>query len=1078
MQRALRIAGSFVIVLVAYWAYALVAVPLIEPPADPRRYPEGTQPVSEAERAAAQGRIEAGIAELEGVFPPGAWELSSPKILQSDQIKLLMQDYRNLGGGRVEIRPCTIIFTPDGPADDETQRKRRAVILEAPEGALLKFDRPLNLRQMKIGRLEGGQLRGRITIRSRGSLPGPADDLLIVTRDVELTEQNIITPHAVDFRYGPHYGRGSQMRIQLPSGDQAPGGNRGQPSIAGIDSFELRRIERLHLELGEVTLGPDKRPVALGVRPDATAQPPRSVADAPGQATAPGKPSTEPASPLPVEITCQGRFRFDAIQKVATFEDQVDVLRLHPTGPSDQLNCEKLSVFFADPAQPTPDGPGDAHGAAKKQPAGSLNLRPQRIEAQGVPVVVHAPSENVHARGERLEYDLQTGRIVLDGTQEVMLQREPNEIHARSLQYQPGEPGQLGQTLAQGPGWLRGQMDRRPQQQLEARWNDRLQVRPHEGNQVISLSGGAGVKFRGIDQLDAGEIHLWLLPSQPQHPDDKSSLRPDRMLARNDVRISSPGLSGTVDQLEVWFEPAASGESGRGTGEGGSGRADGGIKSPIPNPQSPIPNPQSPIPNPQSPIPNPKSQIPNAQPNSPPAARQQHFQIAARLLRARMSLQKDGRAVPSELTLEDGVEFVETQTKLPDERPVLVRGDRLHLLDADKPYAAVTVNGRPAHFQGRGLVLSGPNINLNRGTNRLWIDAAGRMDLVMDRDLEGRPLRSPGLLQICWQKDMTFDGRTARFEEAVTATAPHQYLQTETLEVQFRQPIDFSGDQIQQQPAVERLVCRGGVFMESSSFDEKDPTKQISHERMQVPDLEINRTSGALTAGGPGWLSSVRPRSDDPLSARTGGLPRAAAGNHQSSIINHQSSIQHYQLIGLHVRFQGSITGNVLKPRQEMTFHDGVQAAYAPVDSWAATLDVNDPESLGDEGVVMQCDRLSVHEMDEGPGSRGQGAAASSSIINHQSSIELVADGNTKVDGNAFNARCIRMTYAKSKDLLILEGDGRSDAQLFTQQQVGGPTKEFTARKIFYSPKTGRFYADGARSLQWDQLPTGDPAKR
>ena len=37
MPRVLRIAVSFAIVLVAYWAYALVAVPLIEPQADPHR---------------------------------------------------------------------------------------------------------------------------------------------------------------------------------------------------------------------------------------------------------------------------------------------------------------------------------------------------------------------------------------------------------------------------------------------------------------------------------------------------------------------------------------------------------------------------------------------------------------------------------------------------------------------------------------------------------------------------------------------------------------------------------------------------------------------------------------------------------------------------------------------------------------------------------------------------------------------------------------------------------------------------------------------------------------------------------
>ena len=35
MQRVIRIAGSFAIVVIAYWAYALLAVPWIEPPVDP-----------------------------------------------------------------------------------------------------------------------------------------------------------------------------------------------------------------------------------------------------------------------------------------------------------------------------------------------------------------------------------------------------------------------------------------------------------------------------------------------------------------------------------------------------------------------------------------------------------------------------------------------------------------------------------------------------------------------------------------------------------------------------------------------------------------------------------------------------------------------------------------------------------------------------------------------------------------------------------------------------------------------------------------------------------------------------------
>ena len=35
MPRVTRIAGSFAIVVIVYWAYALLAVPWIEPPVDP-----------------------------------------------------------------------------------------------------------------------------------------------------------------------------------------------------------------------------------------------------------------------------------------------------------------------------------------------------------------------------------------------------------------------------------------------------------------------------------------------------------------------------------------------------------------------------------------------------------------------------------------------------------------------------------------------------------------------------------------------------------------------------------------------------------------------------------------------------------------------------------------------------------------------------------------------------------------------------------------------------------------------------------------------------------------------------------
>ena len=142
MAHILRIGGSFAIVLVSYWAYALVAVPLIEPPADPHRSDSGS---ATGPGQWSQGTFQRWREELEGLFPPGSWELENPKILESDQVKLLLQDYRIIGDGRkVKIFPCTVIFTPDGATAPAEQRKRRAVILEAPQGALLQFDQPFD----------------------------------------------------------------------------------------------------------------------------------------------------------------------------------------------------------------------------------------------------------------------------------------------------------------------------------------------------------------------------------------------------------------------------------------------------------------------------------------------------------------------------------------------------------------------------------------------------------------------------------------------------------------------------------------------------------------------------------------------------------------------------------------------------------------------------------------------------------------------------------------------------------------------------------------------------------------------
>ena len=94
--------------------------------------------------------------------------------------------------------------------------------------------------------------------------------------------------------------------------------------------------------------------------------------------------------------------------------------------------------------------------------------------------------------------------------------------------------------------------------------------------------------------------------------------------------------------------------------------------------------------------------------------------------------------------------------------------------------------------------------------------------------------------------------------------------------------------------------------------------------------------------------------------------------------------------------------------------------------------------------------------------------------VGDRRSIELEALGNAVIEGTTFTARGNRITYTEAKDLLILEGDGRNNAELFRQLQPGAPTDKQVAQKILYWPKTKRLNVIGVQSLQFGQPPNNN----
>jgi len=133
--------------------------------------------------------------------------------------------------------------------------------------------------------------------------------------------------------------------------------------------------------------------------------------------------------------------------------------------------------------------------------------------------------------------------------------------------------------------------------------------------------------------------------------------------------------------------------------------------------------------------------------------------------------------------------------------------------------------------------------------------------------------------------------------------------------------------------------------------------------------------------------------------------------------------------------------------------HEQVRSVYGKVDRWDATINPDVVDQPDAEVVLLNSDMLQVAQV----GRQASGQAA----------VELQALGNALVEGNAFTARAHRISYAQEKDLLVMEGDGRSDAELFRQANASGQNGRAAARKMLYWPKTGRLDVDTFSSLDF-----------
>ena len=1000
LGRTLRV---FLVVLAAAGLYRLAVVPWVEPR---MRDALPVTELSPEQAAAIRARADRRLAALGEVFPPGSWERDDPIMLESRQMRLLFKQYHTLPDGRVNLVPCTLVVLPDrNRAEKGGAEQGRTIVLRAPQGAVLEFDEPIDLRQGRLAKLVGGSLRGQVTIRGTPSTPTAEDDIEIVTRDVELAELEVRTNEAVQFRYGRSTGSGRGMIAALLP---RAGASEHGPNIGGVDTIRLDRDVQLRLE-----------GFSAGIIPGQSADPPVAAA--------------EPQASPPVLVSCAGPLCVNVAASVITLEDRVEVVRDLPGGGRDDLVCDLLAIVLGKDGQ----GGGRIRGS----------VEPVEVQARGRPVVARSTAAGLEARGARLGYEIATRRILLDGEEPVSLVARGTQMEAASIDYSPGPPGDPGSLMAVGPGWLRTQSE--GSLPGEARWAKWLRMRPDGSGHVASLAGDAEVAVEGQGRMHAAELHLWLdvvgrdtAPTQPRNAIgvDLAGIKPSRMLARGGVEIDSEQIAARTDRMELWFKHVA----------------------PPPAPVVAAPRPTA-APAPAQPA-----------PPSPPAEQTRGRLVATgSLVRGLITLSPRGNDV-EEMSMEGDVRIIEEDRAVaagaPAEKGIEIHGEQVQLSRATRFDARAVVSGRPARITGRGVDLEGPLVEFDRGRNRMTVDGAGRLRLPMSGGMNGLEALAvssatapaaappagnaqPGALDVTWQGRMDFDGLTARFVDRVATRSGATSLTAGSLDVILAQPIQF-GSQGQPRPSqraeVARIACGSGVRIDSQSVAE-DGSK--STEQLFIRDLVLDRATGGFTGTGPGRLTSTR-FGQAPAMA----MPAAGGGPAAAPAV---AAARPDELTYLGVDFQRGMRGNI--NQRVMEFHQRVEAIWGPIARWGDSLDAHAPGGLPPRAVTIASDVLSVGQSPPAPGQR-------------RTSIELAAAGNILVEGESFTARSARLAWSEAKDLLVFEGDGRSDAQLFRQLKAGAPTSSASAGKILYWRGLNRVDVEDARFLDFDQISGGGAA--
>ncbi|HEX3601962.1 MAG TPA: hypothetical protein VHU84_17545 [Lacipirellulaceae bacterium] len=1074
-RRILRSTIVLGTLIVAYQAYAILAVPLMEPSLEMKE----NQRLSAEDMDKANHTVSKYQRLLAAYFPRTHWsQTAPPKVIANgtEQAMLVFDDYtRSPGTGKnadgspttlVDIKQIAFLIFPTSP--HEGAAPRDAIILEGSQGAHLEFDefRP---EVGKIGQIIRGEFPGPIVIHSDMKDPGPEDDLLIEVSDLAMNTKLLYTskPNTpVRFRMGQNIGGGTDLEIRFLADEHVKPGDTGL-KIAGIDTLEIRRDVKMRLQMDAGKMFPS------GNKNDA-----KSAKDKLGQAepvtpsiqvtdaSAVKPPSAAVAKP-PVDISCTGPFTFDAVRYVASYDQDVQVLQTNPNGPSDQLVCSRLDVHFAPKPQLETAPQQTMSDPGKRQQHDLGRLQAVAIVAEGHPVVMTSPARNAQASGERIQIAIPDQRVRISGGNDTMLVEGTNVLKAPIIDYQQPaaeEATAVGRFRATGPGTLHYVTDpAKPEQILNAEWQGTVQLGREKGQPVLVLDSPEPrttgqdsrpkVSFAESGSLTAEQIRLYLRElagegsegisiggngTTGKDAQKKARLAPDRMLATGHVEIASPQFTGHAQSLTATFRLKPADVAQSGAQNNSNNKTDNSA---------------------------PKSKPPGTS-NTTQPDQKYYIDTDQMLLEVSMAGQA---ATPLTLTCNGHVTIRQVPLVMNDpaanQQPLEILGGQLFVDQLDTKTPHVTLHGvAPGQLPGsalaqmtaRGTTLRTDTIELDQRENRMWSNGPGKATILMAHDMTGNQSAAPVPTDITWRGGLKFDGQTVLFQRNVFVNNADSKVNCDELAAKLSAPIQFGQHVDQANVSLNEIECRGQVAIDNV---QRDPQGVTSHAQMTLARLNINQQTGAMNGDGPGTIRTTR----------FGNGAIAFPG--QAPVVAPQPNVNAANAAGsklffLRVDFHQGLVGNIYT--HEVTFHDRVRSVYGPVDAWEQELDPTRPESLPSDSMLLTCQNMRVNE--DAVAARTL-ATTNPAGKRPMGPLQMQAEGDVRIAGQVpnqgeFNVQSDRASYDQAKDAFILEGDTRTPAKLWRRNGAGVDAPPTEARKIRYVRSTGETKVDGIQYIE------------